>query len=73
MDKGLHFLRILGANTPPMDVGDWMRWKLKLNRDFDIQSYYNKLKNSPSIVFPWKVIWKVKAPRRVSFFVWCVA
>ena len=73
MDEGLHFLRILGANTPPMDVGDWMRWKLKLNRDFDIRSYYNKLKNSPSIVFPWKAIWKVKAPRRVFFFIWCVA
>ena len=22
MDEGLHFLCILGANTPPMDVGD---------------------------------------------------
>ena len=22
MDEGLHFLRILGANTPPMDAGD---------------------------------------------------
>ena len=22
------------------------------------------------IIFPWKGIWKVKAPQRVSFFVW---
>ena len=22
------------------------------------------------IIFPWKGVWKVKAPRRVSFFVW---
>ena len=73
MNEGLHFLRILGANTPSMDVGDRMRWKLKLNGDFDMWSYYNKLRNSPSIVFLWKAIWKVKAPRRVSFFVWCVA
>ena len=72
MDEGLHFLRILGANTP-LDVGNWMRWKLKPNREFDIRSYYNKLRDSPSIVFPWKGIWRVKAPRRVSFFVWCVA
>ena len=42
MDEGLNFLHILGANTPPMDVGDRMRWKLKLNGDFDIRSYYNK-------------------------------
>ena len=25
MDEGLHFLHNLGANTPPMDVGDRMR------------------------------------------------
>ena len=73
MDEGLHFLRILGATTLSMDVGDWLRWKLKPNGDFDIQSYYKKLRNSPSIVFPWKGIWRVKVPRRVSFFVWCVA
>ena len=72
MVEGLHFLHILGVNTPPMDVGDGMKWKLKPNEDFDIRSYYNKLRDSPSIVFPWKAIWKAKAPRRVSFFVWCV-
>ena len=66
MDEGLHFLRILGANTPPMDAGDQMRWKLKPNGVFDIRSYYNKLRDSLS------TIWRVKAPRRVSFFVWCV-
>ena len=73
MDEGLHFLRILEANTPPMEAGDQMRWKLKPNGVFDIQSDYNKLRDSLSTVFPWKVIWRVKAPRRVSFFVWCVA
>ncbi|KAL0001932.1 hypothetical protein SO802_015713 [Lithocarpus litseifolius] len=31
MDEGLLFLRLLGANTPPLDVRDRMRWKLKLN------------------------------------------
>ena len=73
MDEGLLFLRFLGANTPPMEAGDRMRWKLKPNGVFDIRSYYNKLRDSPSTVFPWKAIWRVKAPRRVSFFVWCVA
>ena len=52
MDEGLHFLRILGANTSSMDVGDWMRWKLNPNGDFDICSYYNRLQDSPSVVFP---------------------
>ena len=73
MDEGLLFLRILGVYTPPLDVGDRKRWKLKPNGEFDTQSYYNKLRDSPSIVFPWKGIWRVKAPRQVSFFIWCVA
>ena len=68
LDEGLHFLRILGAITP-MDAGDWMRWKWKPNGAFDIRSYYNKLMDSPSTVFPWKAIWRAKALRRVSFFV----
>ena len=62
MDVGLNFLRILGDNIPSMDVGDRMRWKLKPNGDFDIQSYYNKLRDSPSVVFSWKGIWRVKVP-----------
>ena len=73
MDEELHFLRILGANTPPMEAGDRMNWKSKLNGVFDIRSYYNKLRDSPSTVFPWKAIWRVKAPRWISFFVWGVA
>ena len=52
IDEGLHFLRILGANTPPMEAGDQMRWKLKPNGVFDIRSYYNKLRDSLSTVFP---------------------
>ena len=47
-----------------------MRWKLKPNGDSDISLFYNKLRDTPSIDFPWKGIWKVKAPQRVSFFIW---
>ena len=63
MDEGLYFVCLLGANTPPMDVGCQMRWKLKPYGEFDIRSFYNKLRDSPPIVFPWKTIWRVKAPR----------
>ena len=47
-----------------------MRWKLKPNGDFDIRLFYNKFRGPLPIIFPCKGIWKVKAPRRVSFFVW---
>ena len=48
------FLRTLGSNLPPTENGDHMGWKLTKNGDFDIQSFYNKL----------------RSPLRVSFFVW---
>ena len=64
------FLRTLGSNLPQTENGDCMRWKLMKNRGFDIRSLYNKLRGPLPIIFPWKGIWKVKAPRCVSFFVW---
>ena len=64
------FLRTLGSNLPPIENRDHMRWKLTKNGDFDIRSFYNNLRGPLPIIFPWKGIWKVKAPRHVSFFVW---
>ena len=67
------FFRLLAANFPLGTDGDRLRWKLTKNGDFTILSFYHKLHSSSSVVFPWKGIWKVKAPRRVSFFVWTAA
>uniref|UniRef100_A0A7N2N1U9 Reverse transcriptase zinc-binding domain-containing protein n=1 Tax=Quercus lobata TaxID=97700 RepID=A0A7N2N1U9_QUELO len=66
------FLRTLGSNLPPTEDEDRMRWKLTKYGDFDIRSFYNKLRTPLPIIFPWKGVWKVKAPRHVSFFVWTV-
>ena len=48
-----------------------------MNGDFDIRLFYKELRGSFSLVFPWKGVkercLKVKAPQRVSFFVWTVA
>ena len=67
------FFQFLAANLPSETVGDQLRWKLTKNGGFTIRSYYHKLHGSFSVVFPWKDIWKAKAPRRVSFFVWTAA
>uniref|UniRef100_A0A2N9HUF8 Reverse transcriptase zinc-binding domain-containing protein n=1 Tax=Fagus sylvatica TaxID=28930 RepID=A0A2N9HUF8_FAGSY len=48
--------------------GSW--WHLRKNGRFDIRSFYDALRDSPHVVFPWKSIWHTKAPRRVRFFVW---
>ena len=58
------------SNLPPTVNGDRMWWKLTKNGAFNIRSFYNKLRSPLPIIFPWKGVWKVKAPRHVSFFVW---
>ena len=63
-------LRTLGSNLPQSENGDRLRWNLSKNGDFDIHSFYNRLRDPLPIIFPWKGIWKVKAPQRISFFVW---
>ena len=67
------FLCLLASNLPSGTDDDRLKWKLTKNGDFTIRSFYHKLHGSSSAVFPWKGIWKVKAPRRVSFFVWTTA
>ena len=46
------FLRTLDSNLPPSVNGDPMRWKLIKNGDFDIRSFYNKLRSPLPIIFP---------------------
>ena len=72
-DVVVDFFRFLATNLPSGTDGDRLRWKLTKNGDFTIRSYHHKLQGSSSVVFPWKGIWKIKAPRRVSFFVWIAA
>ena len=67
------FLRLLASNLPSRTEGDRLKWKLTKNGDFTIRSFYHKLHGSSSVVFPWKDIWKVKAPQLVSFFAWTAA
>ena len=56
------FFRFLASYVPSVTDGDLLRWILTKNGDFTIRSYYHKLHGSSSIAFPWKGIWKVKAP-----------
>ena len=50
-----------------------MWWRLKRNGLFDIRSFYNVLRGPPRVSFPWRCIWRSKAPRRVCFFAWTAA
>jgi hypothetical protein len=44
-----------------------MLWTPACNHGFEMKSYYNSLQFGESCLFPWKSIWKVKAPPRIAF------
>ena len=62
------FFCFLASNLPSVTNGDCLKWRLTNNEDFTIHSFYHKLHGCSSVAFPWKGIWKVKAPWRVSLF-----
>lgn len=49
---------------------DRVVWAGTKNRVFSVKSYYLALKGSNGLIFPWKAVWKTKAPNRVAFFAW---
>ena len=67
------FLNLLQSHLPSREVADGLRWSLKKSGMFDVRSYYVALRNSNPVAFPWKSIWRTKAPRRACFFVWTAA
>ena len=53
--------------VPNEEGGDRMRQSLNGNGTFDVHSFYKAIRCTGRIPFPWKSIWHVKSPKRVSF------
>jgi hypothetical protein len=52
---------------------DKLVWNLNRRGSFDSRSFYHVLHVPSEVCFPWKSIWRVKAPPRVVFFIWSAA
>jgi hypothetical protein len=61
------FFHLLHSQTPSREDADMLTWKLNRIGMFDSRSYYLALRDSTTMTFPCKSIW------RVSFFVWIAA
>jgi hypothetical protein len=48
-------------------------WNLSKKMIFEVKTFYKALVCHEVAYFPWKVIWRVKASKRVAFFVWTAA
>uniref|UniRef100_A0A2N9FZT4 Reverse transcriptase domain-containing protein n=1 Tax=Fagus sylvatica TaxID=28930 RepID=A0A2N9FZT4_FAGSY len=73
MDEVLTFFNLIHSKIPRHEGPDVMKWSLRQHGRFGSKSFYQALIGQSNIHFPWKAIWRVKAPRRVAFFVWTVA
>uniref|UniRef100_A0A2N9I4J4 Reverse transcriptase domain-containing protein n=1 Tax=Fagus sylvatica TaxID=28930 RepID=A0A2N9I4J4_FAGSY len=73
VEEVLAFFNFIQSKLPAGLDPDCVRWKLRHNGEFDVKSFYHALDVKLDIKFPWKAIWRVKAPRRVSFFLWSAA
>ena len=67
------FFQLLSSHSPLSLKLDRIRWKLGKNETFASSSFYHALRGANGGLFPWKSIWCVKAPSRVSFFIWTAA
>jgi hypothetical protein len=70
VEEVLEFFNFIHSKTPVGLDLDSMSWKLRQHGNFNVKSFYHTLDVKSEIVFSWRAIWKVKAPRRVSFFIW---
>ena len=69
IDEVASFFHLLDSHTPLRKGKDKMIQKLKSNGEFTVRSFYEKLQGSAPIHFPWKAIWRTKAPQTIYFFV----
>uniref|UniRef100_A0A2N9GH27 Reverse transcriptase domain-containing protein n=1 Tax=Fagus sylvatica TaxID=28930 RepID=A0A2N9GH27_FAGSY len=69
----LSFFDFIQPFLPSRETDDKLVWPLRKSGHFDVRSYYGALQASNRSKFPWKIIWGVKAPRRISFFLWTAA
>jgi hypothetical protein len=73
MDMVLSFFDRLYSISAQHGEGDSLVWNPSKKGLFEVRSFYEELIRKDGPPFPWKNIWRVKAPTRVAFFVWSAA
>jgi hypothetical protein len=66
----LSFYERLYSNRIRHETIDRLVWNLSKRGIFEVKTLYRALASQRVVSFPWKSIWRVKAPKHVSFFVW---
>jgi hypothetical protein len=66
----MQLIEILYAKAGIGSGIDAIRWGAAKSKSFTVASYYRALSGMYNGSFPWKLIWKSRAPPRVAFFLW---
>jgi hypothetical protein len=73
LEQVMAFFSLIHSHTPRGEEADKLRWRLNGKGTFDSRSIYHALHAPEAVAFLWKIIWGVKSPRRVAFFMCIVA
>ena len=73
LEQVMAFFSLIHSHTPRGEEADNLRWRLNGKGTFDSHSFYHALHAPEAVAFLWKIIWGVKSPRRVAFFMCTVA
>ena len=67
------FFALLYSSKVDWNEKDEILWVASWSASFEVKSLYSILSNRGKHSFPWKSIWKLKAPPKMAFFTWTAA
>jgi hypothetical protein len=67
------FFTLLYSLQGTREGEDKIWWTPSRKGKFDVKSFYKVLAYNDAHPFPWKSIWRTKAPVKVAFFAWTAA
>jgi hypothetical protein len=73
LDSVASFFTLLYSLSERREGVDRLWWIPSRKGKFDVRSFYSVLTRNVVQPFPWKSIWRTKAPVKMTFFAWSAA
>uniref|UniRef100_A0A5B6YWQ5 Reverse transcriptase zinc-binding domain-containing protein n=1 Tax=Davidia involucrata TaxID=16924 RepID=A0A5B6YWQ5_DAVIN len=73
LGETLSLLETIQRVNPVEGQEDSILWGRDNSKKFTVRSFYEAVVVRRHVEFPWRLIWRSKAPMKVAFFVWAVA
>jgi hypothetical protein len=67
------FMDLLYSVNIRHEEADAICWCPSSRKIFEVNSFYKLLQPAAAQSFPWKKVWRSRAPSKVNFFIWTVA